>query len=598
MSFLDNLIEEYYKESAQNPDVAKENFNFAVSNNRSLITEAEYDKKIRHLRVAILDPDKFVKVNDCKEITNPVFFSKNGAPTDDGFLSNQIFGITREDRAGTYGYIDLNDWYLDPSCYKDWCRIDKRVKDIISKNGTYSLDDKGYIIEDPDGKNGIKFLRDNIENIRFKRTESHQRDMRVDYLEYNKKNMFIRKYIVIPPFYRDVNNSRNGSVGVDGINKLYQRLLLAVQSLKQTQEYGFDMSGPMQLKVQEILQAIYDWACGNTNSTIQVEQGMGIGKKFGVLRRAVMNKTSNYSARLVITQAELKTHRPEDLIADIDHAAIPLYACIACLRPFIVFWMKRFFENEFIGTELYPVLDESGQVKYITPKEPLIQFSEDKIVDEMEKFIHAYNDRFVPITVVDANSGKTYYMRYKGSNLESNQNDIKPIVPNSSDPYNRRLTWCDLFYMAAIDESKDKNVLITRFPVDRKENVVATGINISSTIDTVQVYMNHNFYKYYPKITDKEINTDTDAKFVDTLKISNTFLPGLNGDYDGDTVSIKIPFTIESNKELDDLRKSKRNYLDMSGKNIKKSEHDCVQSLYMITKVLEKDKDKITKPNF
>jgi len=68
--------------------------------------------------------------------------------------------------------------------------------------------------------------------------------------------------------------------------------------------------------------------------------------------------------------------------------------------------------------------------------------------------------------------------------------------------------------------------------------------------------------------------------------------------YDGDTVSIKIPFTIEANEELDQLRNSKRYYLDLGGKNIKKSEGDCIQSLYMMTKVLDQDKNKIVSPVF
>lgn len=65
-----------------------------------------------------------------------------------------------------------------------------------------------------------------------------------------------------------------------------------------------------------------------------------------------------------------------------------------------------------------------------------------------------------------------------------------------------------------------------------------------------------------------------------------------------DTVSIKIPFTIEANEELDKLRNSKRYYLDLGGKNIKKSEGDCIQSLYMMTKVLDQDKSKISAPVF
>ena len=37
-------------------------------------------------------------------------------------------------------------------------------------------------------------------------------------------------------------------------------------------------------------------------------------------------------------------------------------------------------------------------------------------------------------------------------------------------------------------------------------------------------------YKYYPKIREEDLGTDTSNKFIDTLRISNTYLPGIGGD--------------------------------------------------------------------
>ena len=68
------------------------------------------------LSLELMDIDKFIKANDCQEISNPTFFYQNGSPTSDGLLSNEIFGITQKDRAGIFAYIDLGDWFIDPSC--------------------------------------------------------------------------------------------------------------------------------------------------------------------------------------------------------------------------------------------------------------------------------------------------------------------------------------------------------------------------------------------------------------------------------------------------------------------------------------------------
>lgn len=45
---------------------------------------------MERFRGSILDVDKFVKVNDCKPITNPVVFRSAGKPTPDGLLSDSI----------------------------------------------------------------------------------------------------------------------------------------------------------------------------------------------------------------------------------------------------------------------------------------------------------------------------------------------------------------------------------------------------------------------------------------------------------------------------------------------------------------------------
>ena len=593
MGYIDQVMENFNKNISNGVDIslaideANDLLNNKYNSPTDSISEAEYTKAVNHLKLEILDVDRFVKVNSCRPITNPVFYTRDNIPTDDGLLSNSIFGITKDDRAGIFAYIDLGGWYIDPSCYKNWYKIDSKVKDVVHKNGTFSVNAKGEIIEDPSGKNGVKFLKDNIDKIKFKTSESIKRDLRVQFLEKNRNNMFINKYLVIPPYYRDTNTGKK-AVGVGGINKLYSQLLVSINSLKTTQEYGFDLSGPMQGKVQESILAIYDWACGNTNSTINAKDvGVGIGGKMGILRRANMTKTANYSARLVITAPELKSYRPEDMMVDFDKSAIPLAACIACFRSYVQFYVRRFFENEFMGTEQYPVLNKDGTISYETPKDPLIEFSDERIKTEMEKFLHAYNNRMEPIRV-PSESDKVVYMQFKGRF----KNEVDAPI------FHRKLTWCDIFYIATIEAVKDKMAIITRYPVDSRFNEITTEIVVSSTKATEQMYFNNTFYKYYPKIREEDINSNTGNKFVDTLKLSNLYLPGLGADYDGDTAVVKGVYTVEANEELRQFRNSKMNFIDLGAGSIRSSSADVIQSLYSITKVLSTDESKLTAPKF
>ena len=73
-----------------------------------ILREAEeYAFKETDFKMELLDINKFVKVNNVQEISNPVFFVRRDVPTSDGLLSNEIFGITKQERSNIYGYVNL-----------------------------------------------------------------------------------------------------------------------------------------------------------------------------------------------------------------------------------------------------------------------------------------------------------------------------------------------------------------------------------------------------------------------------------------------------------------------------------------------------------
>jgi hypothetical protein len=115
-------------------------------------------------------------------------------------------------------------------------------------------------------------------------------------------------------------------------------------------------------------------------------------------------------------------------------------------------------------------------------------------------------------------------MGFKG---RANKNNI---VAPSDEFFQRDLTWCDIFYMAAVEATKDKMMLITRFPIESQYSQVPTGIVINSTIEKEPVYIDNVYYPYYPKIRQSDIGKDTSNTFVDVLLMSNLLLDGLGAD--------------------------------------------------------------------
>lgn len=550
----------------------------------------------KHLRVDLVDPDKLVEVNNLREITNPVFFVRNGIPSPDGLLSNEIFGITKYDRANTFAYIDLYETFINPLIYKMWCKSDSGIKDCIHGVRRFTINDNGELKEDPDGETGIRFLIKNINKFKLKRTASKRRDMQVDFLEkyMGTPQMLIKKFIVCPAFYRDVNNDK-GKVAIGAINELYRNLIVFVKALRESADYGLNLSDATRGRIQETLTQIYDWFGSGT--TINGEKTSDvIPGKLGVLRMSVMSKTTDYASRLVLSAPELKVEKLDDIEADLDYSVLPLASACVNFLPFIMYHVRRFFENEFSGDSVIPTMNKDNTIKYLHPKDYQIEFSDERIKKEIDRFCTGFSNRFIPIEVPTI-EGPIVRLRFKGRNISAedfaNKSDISKYPMQDRD-----LTWCDVLYMAAVEATSDKHILITRYPIDSYFNQYPTRVRIASTNKTTPMVVGNKYYKNYPYITQADIGSNTSNSFIDTLNISNLYLDGIGGDYDGDQVTVKGVYSEEANAELDKQLSSKSHLFNLGGKGVRTSDKEAMQSLYNLTLCLPEDESKMSNPSF
>lgn len=428
-----------------------------------VFTEAELDK-IRHLKVEILDVEKFIEVNDCKEVTNPIMFYHGERPTEDGLLSESIFGITTEERSGIFAYINLTEPFIQPFYYKIWLKLDRNLRACVYETENFRLDENGYLVPDPNGETGIPFLMKNVNKLGFK--NSKRTDLLKALQNGQKKNeLFVSKLIVIPPYYRDVDTKGGGRVGVGEVNSLYMRILNNVKALIDANDYGLESKGPTRGMIQEGLLEIYNWFTVGESVIGGAHTGSGIFKKFGIMRRSVMSKTTDNSARLVISAPKINVESVNDFIADLDHCALPLSAACAVLYPFMIFHLERFFFNEFSGNKRYPYANPDGSVKWIELDNPLIQFSNDRFDAEMNEFIHGYSNRLKPVTV-KATDGKEYALFFKGYYIS--EEEYAQGKRESANFLQRPLTWVDILYQCACLANEGKHYVLTRYPVNYK----------------------------------------------------------------------------------------------------------------------------------
>ena len=527
-----------------------------------------------NLQVSLLDVDDFVKKNNLVEITNPVIFDASSNPTSDGLLSNTIFGITKESRASTFAYISLKKKFLQPLVYRIWSKVDSKIKSVIHGIGTYSIDKSGNIIEDPKGDNGIDFLRKNLDKIKFRETDSIKRERYVKFLNDNRKNFFTDKLIVIPPFFRDIKVD-GGKISVGDINKLYINVMVSASAIGDSTEYGFSIGKSVEGRLQEGLMEIYKWFGTGTDSN----PNGGLPGKFGVIRRANLSKTTDYATRLVMSAPKLDVENMEDIRADFDYSVLPMTSAAANFFPFVIFHMRRFFENEFIGDTKYPILDKDGTIIYGEIEDYQIQFSDEVLKKELDRFIHGYSDRFRPVKVLCRVKGKQEYLdlKWKGFYKEP---DVKALKNE------RPLTWCDVIYMACEEAVKDRMILITRYPIDTFYNEFATKIRLSSTIETEEAVFDNVVYTHYPKIRKEDIGKDTSSSFIDTMNICNGYLDSIGGDYDGDMVTIKGVYTDEANAELKKQLASNIHFINLGGNPVISTSKESIQALYAMTLTL------------
>lgn len=568
---------------------------------RAIVTEDVANFSDSKLRVKMLDVEDFIKKNDIKEVTNSIFFIKNGIPTSDGLLSNEIFGITKEERANIWGYIDLCGHYLNPFIYKIWSRMDGNIKNIVHGVKSYSISKEGYIEEDPTGNGGtgLNWLYKNISKIKIKKTESRQRINNIKFIEENRDNLFITKMLVQPPFYRDVL-SNGGRTEVGQLNKYYASLLIATKSLKETQDFGFSLGDATQGRIQECLLSIFKCITGTSGDP---QDGTGLTGKLGIINNSLA-RTVDMGTRLVLSAPELKVERLEDLMTDTEHCALPLASALVNFKPFVVFAMKRYFENEFGNSESFPTIGKDGKIKYMRVKNAKEIYSDERLEKEINEYIHGFSNRFKPINVeYEDENGKSAVgsIIFKGKSVKPQ--DVLKLQKGGdlnvdATLIKRHLTWLDVLYLAACEAVKDKCVLITRYPIDSAYNQIPQIPRIATTKEVEPVLLNGEFYRWYPKLTESDISGNTSNKFIDTLNISNLLIGGMGADYDGDTVGVKGVWIQESNKELREFLKSKSHYINFSGSNLRKPSNEAIQSLYSLTKVLPQDLNKLTEPEF
>lgn len=258
-----------------------------------------------------------------------------------------------------------------------------------------------------------------------------------------------------------------------------------------------------------------------------------IEKKNGLIRKYLMGKNVDYCTRSVITCSSMHADRPEDLMVNMTYSALPISQICSLAHPFVMHWVKTFFEREIFDNQTAKVLYDPTTDEIVNSQEllaPEAIFNEKYIKKMIDTFIKDPESRFNKIEV-PVKENRKMYLAFTGKRLDpSTKAEISGIA-------NRPMTWTDLLFLACSDVIKDKYCLITRYPLLDEFGIFTSRIRVSSTTKTDVVNINGVIYNWYPHIEFDVPSYKIATKFIDSIQFSNSYLPGLDGDL---TENVKV----------------------------------------------------------
>jgi hypothetical protein len=502
------------------------------------------------MQLNILNLDRFVSVNNLPVVTDPIFFESGGIPTTAGVFSHEIFGRSGSvDRQTQWAYIDLKQPFLHPLIYKTCTQLDRKFSAIIAATRKVKLTDKGEIVDAEEGEKGwtgLDSLYDNWNHIDWGiATEGGQRAERVGLLRMTPKELaFMTKWHVMPASYRDVDTNTGNIREVPPINYLYSQLIAGAPPLPAGMAFA---DGSRRLRAQENLLEIH-------KSCLDIIAG-----KRGLVQDVNLGKYADYGVRGILSAPTIGiAETPEEMPIPFGYCGVPLYLVINLFQPFII-----------------KSLSERLRV-YASAQENVMQ-------TDMEG-----NTKLVPIPkAVPAQLGAELYKKWIARYIRSQENRLDPpavklpngelfVFPLYDNVLKRRTTLTDLFYIAASVVLSDKHIMFTRYPVEDFRAPHMAKVFIQTTEKTEKRIIGSTTYNNYPVLDN--------PRWVDSIRLHNSYTKAMGADYDGDAMRLFGLFTQEANAEAERLIKAPTNFCDAQGLMGRTSENEAGIALYSLTR--------------
>lgn len=496
----------------------------------------------KSMKIKVLNVNKYVKENHLVPVTSSKKVDVNKTLHKDGLFSETIFGrIGSKERMTKMAYINLNCKCLQPYLCIALERSSADFSNTILGKLRWRVDggklSKSDNLEDP---SGISFIYDNweifIKEI-LKSNGSKSRENNLDLIKkYDKDDLFVDKWLVIPAGFRDINTmdiEKSGKSDYDQINDFYSSMILLSNQLSNITDIKTSLvDDKFSYQMQQNINNIY-------RRLMEVKTA----KKGGLIQKAALAKTIMYSAGNVICIPKLTRNSydtDDSTNIKFGHIGIPTVQLLDIFYPFVNHRIKEMFAYK---DELYDI------VKYLIKAKET--YSENDVV---EKFINkAKNDNKFVFKKMQKDD-KNYSIKINGNErilnvLEFLKNEIiDPIII-------------------------DKFVTATRFPVDNKLSQQYLK-PISTTTENVEKVIADDGIEY--ELCKNEI-------LILAFQVNTNTLAPMGGDFDGDIIAVIGIFSDEANKAIEENGWLCKFPLTTTNKPITENKNEILYGLYLLT---------------
>lgn len=518
------------------------------------------------MKANIMNPN-VVEMYNIPQVTNPVHFDRGGTPTPDGLFSYEIFGRAgSSERERVCAYIDMKEKFIHPLVYNALIRLNRNAVSCISGDKTFKIVD-GNLKEDPDGETGLRFLIANWKKLNFAKSDSIQRNNRVDMTNMSPNIIFTDKQIVIPPFYRDINFEANTH---DVINDMYAKLLRLIKALELNSGAELGNTGNItRYNIQICLNNIYEYFTSKIKGSD------------GHFHQAVLGKSVDNCARLVITAPQYSAETYKETVVSFRYCGVPIAQFCSLFFPFVISKLEKWFKDNYeMRRSIKVYRKKTGKIEeYDLAEDCMKDFDYEHLMKAIKKFMKTPSERFELIQIKTVKGYIPMYFVGNRNNAFTKESDIQKDLG-----FTRELTWLDLLYQVCYEIAEDKHVYITRYPLIDYFGIFVNRINLLSTKQTQTVWIDGKEYKHYPVIDLSMPKEKLANNFYDSLQMSNIFLTGLGGDYDGDQVTVRGVWSQQANDEAEQILNSRRNIFTSMGNSLRDVNKDAVQGIHAFTK--------------